>query len=136
MTVVKFTGRRPTRAHPTDAGLDLYADEAGLIPCRDSLLVKTGTKVAIPDGFVGLVCARSGLSVKNHIEKGAGVIDSSYRGELRVHLYNHSEIPYQYEAGAKIAQLLILPCWTGEPEEVENLDETIRGNNGFGSTGQ
>lgn len=126
----------PTRSHDTDAGLDVYTCENGVIHAGKDGIVKTGIAMAIPDGWVAVVKEKSGRATNNKLTIGACVIDSGYRGELLIHIFNNDDkMPFTYLAGEKIAQLVIVPCWTGQPEEVSDLDETSRGVGGFGSTG-
>jgi dUTP pyrophosphatase len=134
---IYISGRKIVRAHKSDAGLDLIADRAFIIPANSSKLVKTGTKIAIPFGFCGQVWPRSGLSVKYGIETGAGLIDSGFRGEMQVHLYNNSPMDFKALCGDRIAQLVIVPIWTGEVVLVDDVAvlESDRGEGGFGSTG-
>lgn len=124
-----------TKVHEADAGLDILSAQALVLPAGKSEVVKTGLHVAIPFGFVGLIWPRSGLSVKHRIETGAGCIDSGYRGELLVHLYNFGETDYMVNVGQKIAQLLTIPVHLGLYTKVDTLDETPRGYGGFGHTG-
>ena len=124
----------PTRAHPTDAGLDLYARTAAVIPARGHATVDTGVHVAIPEGYVGMLKSKSGLNVKRNI-LGEGVIDSGYTGPIVVKLYNQGDEDVTIGAGMKLIQLVILPILTPELEQVDSLDETDRGAGGFGSTG-
>lgn len=124
----------PTRAHDTDAGLDVYCVENEVIREHGDKLIKTGISIAIPDGWVAVVKEKSGIATKNKVTVGACVIDSGYRGELMIHLFNNGDIPATFVMGNKIAQLVVVPCWTGQPEEVEDLDNTPRGDGGFGST--
>ncbi len=127
------SAKLPTRAHPTDAGLDLYALQHTL---EDAVyLVSTGISIAIPDGYVGLVWDKSGIVTNTGLHVVAGVIDSSYRGEVKVAIVNLSNKNRVIKVGQKIAQLLIVPIITPNVEEVKELDETDRGINGFGSTG-
>ena len=126
----------PTRAY-SSAGYDLFCLEDEEIESLDSSLINTGVAVAIPSGYVGIIKSKSGLSVKAQLEVGAGVIDSDYRGELMVHIYNHSRCEnYEFKAGDKIAQLLIVPIATHELELVDDLDDTVRAGKGFGSSGK
>ena len=125
----------PQRAHDTDAGLDMFTCENGCIHANKDAIVKTGISIAIPDGWVAVVKEKSGRATKNKLTIGACVIDSGYRGEILIHIFNNnSELPFTYGIGEKIAQLVVVPCWTGQPEEVEMLDETERGEGRFGST--
>lgn len=127
--------KMPTRAHPWDAGLDLYAMEDGYIRCNQSHIFDTGVHIAIPEGFVGLVKSKSGLMC-NHGIITDGTIDSHYTGPIKVCLFNHGGSKYEVKAGDKIAQLVILPCVMPHLELVDSLEETDRGDNGFGSTGR
>ena len=127
--------KMPTRAHPYDAGLDLYAREDCYIPMKQSVTVDTGVHVEIPEGYYGEVRSRSGLMCRHGITTD-GTIDSHYTGPIKVCLFNHSVFPYRLKAGDKIAQLVIVPCLLPELELVDHLEETDRGNGGFGSTGR
>jgi len=125
-----------TRQNISDAGQDIHASEAVLIPARSRCLVSTGLVIHIPHGYVGLIWPRSGLSVRYGLETGAGCIDSGYHGEVMVNLYNHGNEDYQIEAGARIAQLLTLPVNLTAYRPVSEFSKTSeRGTNGFGSTG-
>ena len=124
----------PTRAHDTDAGLDLYAVYRRNVPAHGSMCFDTGVHIEIPAGYVGMVKSKSGLNVKCGITS-EGVIDAGYTGSIMVKLYNHSGNTVEIERGQKISQLVLLPIITPELEEVDDLDATERGNGGFGSTG-
>lgn len=132
--------KMPTRAHRYDAGLDLYAPEMdgvyGIGPCGGSATIDTGVHVEIPEGYVGFIKSKSGLMVKRDVVTD-GTIDSHYTGSIRVKLFNHS-MCYRHDVypGDKIAQLVILPCLLPDLELVDSLEETDRGDNGFGSTGR
>jgi dUTP pyrophosphatase len=128
----------PTRAHDGDAGLDLYAAESARIGPGQRVSVGTGLAVAIPVGLVGLVTPRSGLALKHGIAlvNSPGVIDSGYRGELRVLLLNtDSTSEFRLAVGDRIAQILLLPIATATPLEADALGGTARGTGGFGSSG-
>lgn len=125
----------PTRAHETDAGLDLYAMEGQIVPAKDSAIFNTGVHIELPPNTVGFVKSKSGLNVKHGITS-EGVIDEGYTGSIVVKLYNHSGYDYKVNAGDKISQLVILPIVKPTLEVVESLEETDRGNNGFGSSGR
>jgi dUTP diphosphatase len=128
----------PTRAHPGDAGLDLYAAEEVRLEPGDRASVGTGIAVAIPEECAGLILPRSGLAARNGIAlvNAPGLIDSGYRGELRVLLLNTDrEQAFEVGAGDRIAQLLVTPLLPAEPVEVASLEETTRGAAGFGSSG-
>ena len=124
----------PVQGHPGDAGLDLFAARDLEIPAGDLRAVPTGIQVAIPKGYAGLVWDKSGISLKG-VHRLAGVIDSCYRGEIQVVLVNLGAVPFSIQAGMKIAQLLIQPVSEVTVVESETLDDTSRGENGFGSTG-
>lgn len=130
----------PTRATSGSAGLDLYAcldkDETILPGCTK--LIKTGIAISIEKDFVAYVYARSGLAVKKGITLAncVGVIDSDYRGEICVALHNISKEPYEIKNGERIAQLVIQKVEYPNIVETDNLDETKRGEGGFGSTGK
>lgn len=129
----------PTRAHPYDAGLDLYmkldAEPVVLPPYGGSVTIDTGVHVAIPQHFAGLIKSKSGLMVQHKLLTD-GTVDCNYTGSVRVTLFNHGEFSYTVNPGDKIAQLVIVPCCLPPLEMVERLDRTDRGNNGFGSTGR
>ena len=127
--------KMPTRAHPYDAGLDLYAIEDGYIRCNHGRTFDTGVHVEIPEGCVGFIKSKSGLMC-NHGIVTDGTIDSHYTGSIRVCLFNHGTSKYEVKKGDKIAQLVILPCVLAPLEQVDSLEETDRGDNGFGSTGR
>lgn len=127
--------KMPTRAHPHDGGLDLYSMEAKVVPHRGSAVFDTGVHVAIPEGYVGYVKSKSGLMM-NHDLTTDGTVDSGYTGSIRVKLFNHSgEHCYKAMKGQKIAQLVIQPIITPELELVDSLEDTERGEGGFGSSG-
>lgn len=121
------------------AGADLYAvlDAPLTIAADETALVHTGLAVEIPVGFVGLICARSGLATKRGLAPAnkVGVIDADYRGEIMIALHNHSAMPQTIEHGERVAQLLLVPYLTAVYEETDHLSETDRGRGGFGSTG-
>ena len=129
----------PTRAHEGDAGLDLYACEAAHIGPGERWSVGTGVGVEIPKGHAGLVLPRSGLARDHGIAlvNAPGLIDSGYRGELRVLLLNTDPAEtFRVEPGERIAQLLITPIATPEPVEKTALSDSARGGGGFGSSGR
>ena len=125
----------PTRAHETDAGLDLYARERQVVPAHGSTIFDTGIHIELPPYTVGMLKSKSGLNVKHGLTS-EGVIDVGYTGSIVVKLYNHSEYDYTAEAGDKISQLVIMPILTPTLQIVTELGETDRGNKGFGSTGK
>ena len=137
---IRFTrpsAELPTRAHPTDAGLDLAACETTHIAPGVVTLVPTGIAVAIPAGHVGILAARSSLAVKKAmtLANGVGVIDADYRGEIQVPIISLDGCHNLIQAGTRIAQLLILPIALPTVEVVSELPESARGHGGFGSTG-
>jgi dUTP pyrophosphatase len=131
--------RLPTRAHEGDAGLDLYAGEAAHIGPGERWSVGTGIAVEIPAGHAGLVLPRSGLAREHGISlvNAPGLIDSGYRGELRVLLLNTDPAEtFRVEAGDRIAQLVLTPIALAEPVEAAALADSPRGEGGFGSSGR
>lgn len=127
--------KMPTRAYPTDAGLDLYAKETQIVPAKESAIFDTGVHVELPEGTTGFVKSKSGLNVKHGITS-EGVIDVGYSGSIVVKLYNNSGYDYKVNKGDKISQLVILPILSPDLELVDSLEEHGRGNNGFGSSGK
>lgn len=137
----------PTRAHDTDAGLDLYATEDKVVPAGGSAVFDTGVSIELPkfvfdcSGYgvvlptAGLIVSKSGLNFKHGITS-EGLIDDLYRGSIHVKLYNHGTEDYEVKRGDKISQLVILPILTPQLEVVEELGETERGDKGFGSSGR
>lgn len=125
----------PTRAHPDDAGLDLYGLEDIYIASGQGKTAKTGIALALPPHHVGMIADRSSLA-KRGLKTSGGIIDAGYRGEIQVVLWNISQDPIHLKPGERIAQLLILPVSTPAVQEVSELDETSRGNKGFGSSGK
>ena len=125
----------PTRAHETDAGLDLYSPVRKVIRANDWEGIDTGVHVEIPQGYVGMITSKSGLMAKEGITS-RGTIDSGYNGSIRAVLFNHSRKDYIVEKGQKITQLVLMPIITPELELVDSLEDTERGANGFGSTGK
>ncbi len=121
------------------AGADLYAiDEKVEILPNETKFVHTGIAMAIPEQYVGLIYARSGLACKRGLAPAnkVGVIDSDYRGEIMVALHNHSDSPQTVERGERVAQIVITPYVTADFVLCDELDETDRGAGGFGSTGK
>lgn len=126
----------PQYAHLGDAGLDLFTIEDKTLKSGERYGFSTGLAFELPKGYVGLVWDKSGLSSKFGIHILAGVLDSSYRGELIVIAQNLSKKSYKFEKGDKIAQLLIQPIVNAKIKEIKNLSNTSRGDKGFGSTGK
>ena len=129
-------GRLPYKTNRFDAGFDLYASEDIQIDSNSRELISTDIAVAIPNGYVGLIWPRSGLAVKKGIDVFAGVIDSGYRGEIKVCLYNSDRTTVEVMEGDRIAQLLIQKVGNFFIREVQELDDTDRGSGGFGSSGR
>lgn len=129
----------PAYGSAAAAGADLYAvtDTTITIGAGQTVLVHTGLAVEIPAGFVGLVCARSGLATKQGLAPAnkVGVIDADYRGEVMVALHNHSGEARTIDHGERIAQLVLVPYLTAVYEQADSLTDTVRGDGGFGSTG-
>lgn len=124
----------PERAHANDAGLDLFAMDAVYIAPHSWETVDTGVHVAIPNGFVGMLTSKSGLMRKNGITC-RGTIDPGYTGTIQAIMFNHSDKAYKVEKGSKVTQLVIFPMVIPELLEVDEMEETERGANGFGSSG-
>lgn len=126
----------PTRAHKTDAGLDLYSIETKVIRCGNSCTFDTGVHVELPHMFYGKIESKSGLNVKHNIVSCGGVIDEGYTGSIVVKLYNLGSVDYTVNAGDKIAQLVIMPYLAPMLTLVDSLSDSDRGSNGFGSSGK
>ena len=125
----------PTRAHDTDAGLDLYARETCIVNARESAKFDTGVHIELPPDTVGFLKSKSGLMVKHGITS-EGVVDEGYTGSIVVKLFNNSDGYYVVNKGDKISQLVILPIIKPALELVDSLEQTDRGSNGFGSSGR
>jgi len=130
------TGSLPEYSSTGAAGADLRASEAVTIAPGGRAAVPTGVRLQIPPGHVGLVWPRSGLAVRHGIDTLAGVIDSDYRGEVRVVLVNHGDEPFRIERGDRIAQLLVQRVERAAFVVAPAIDDTHRGGGGFGSTGR
>jgi dUTP pyrophosphatase len=127
----------PKHQQEGDAGVDLHAREDIKIEAGEWKLVPTGVAMAVPEGYVGLIAPRSGLALRSGIGvvNGPGVLDSGYRGELKVILINHGQEEVTLERGERIAQLVVVPATEVELVEVDELPDSGRGEDGFGSTG-
>ncbi len=125
----------PERAHSLDAGYDLRSPIRAYVPPYSSAVIDTGVHVEIPPNHVGMLKSKSGLNVKHDLTS-EGVIDCGYSGSICVKLYNHGQSAYEVNKGDKISQLVIMPIITPALEVVEHLDETERGEKGFGSSGR
>lgn len=139
----KLTDRAitPTKAHPEDAGYDLYAClnyDMVFIPPHQTLMVSTDIAVAIPEGYFGAIYARSGMATKKGLRpaNATGILDSSYRGNVIVALHNDSDIEQYIQNRERIAQLIVQPYLQFDFTEVDELDDTERGKGGFGSSGE
>lgn len=126
----------PTRAHAHDAGLDLRAKERVKLWPGMSACIDTGVHMELPSGYYGKIESKSGLNVNHDIVSCGGVIDEGYTGSIVVKLYNFGSEAYVFEPGDKVAQIVIQPYIAPEIEVVEELSETDRGSDGFGSTGK
>lgn len=129
----------PTYGSDLAAGADLYAllEKKLFIKPGETVFIKTGIALAIPQGYAGFIYARSGLACKNGLAPAnkVGVVDADYRGEVIVALYNHSDSVKEVSSGDRIAQLVIEPYYKATFNVVEELDDTVRADGGFGSTG-
>lgn len=124
----------PLRAHPTDSGADLFALERTVLPARTVVKVRTGIAVELPENTSGIIWGKSSVESKG-IKAMAGLVDAPYRGELLVCMYNLNDTDFVFEAGQKVAQLVVLPTLYPAFVEAEELSGTARGSGGFGSTG-
>ena len=127
----------PNFAHKGDAGMDLYSIEEVVIPASESRLIKTGISIALPKNTEAQVRPRSGLALKHSVTvlNTPGTIDEGYRGEIGVILINHGKEDFTVDKNMKIAQMVVKPIYDINILEVSDLDDTERGNGGFGSTG-
>lgn len=134
------SAKLPERGSDMAAGYDLFADisEDIIIDPHTTAMIGTGLAVAIPEGYFGGIYARSGLSSKEGLRPAncTGVVDADYRGEIKVALHNDSDFERTITPGQKIAQMVIMPFLSVEFQQVEQLDNTDRGEGGFGSTGK
>lgn len=135
---IKYQGNKPERQRKQDAAFDLRAQRSGILPPGRRELVETGTHVAIPEGYVGLVCSRSGLAYKFgvFVLNAPGIVDPDYIGDVGVILENTGEEAFFYEAGDRIAQLLIMETPDVKfSKSQKELKSSVRGDKGFGSSG-
>lgn len=141
VNIKKLNGRATVPSYGSEyaAGADLYAclDSEITIKPHTTVVVPTGIAIELPQGYAGLIYARSGLATKKGLAPAnkVGVVDCDYRGEVKVALHNHSEVEQTVSAGERIAQLVITPYLTAQFTECETLSQTVRGEGGFGSTG-
>ncbi len=125
----------PTRAHDTDAGLDIRLPKGGLVRAGQSRTFATGVYVELPEGTVGLLLPKSGLMVDYDI-LCFGVVDEGYSGQIMAHVFNHGPNDYEFAAGDKVTQLVVVPCRYEAVEIVDKISRGDRGENGFGSSGK
>lgn len=136
VSMTEDAGYVPEYAHEGDAGLDLRAVEGYLIPAGKSAMVRTGLRVEIPDGYVGLEFPRSGLGSRGITMRNAvGIIDSGFRGEVLCPLWNTTDKPFEVAPGDRVCQLVIMPYERCEVVERAELSDSERGADGYGSTG-
>jgi len=126
----------PTRGSEYSAGIDLYSPISGTLQPLQRLLVPLDISIRLPEQTFGHILPRSGLALKYGIHVGAGVIDEDYRGNVGVLLFNLSDKPFEFNKGDRIAQMVVKKYEKVEIDKVEMLDETKRGNGGFGSSGK
>lgn len=124
----------PSRAYIDDGGIDIRSQEDKVVKARDCAVFDTGTRFQIPKGCAGLLVSKSGLNMKGLTS--TGLIDCGYTGTVKVKLYNNSNQDYLVKAGDKISQLVVIPILTEKLEQVYTLEDTERGENGFGSSGR
>ena len=127
---------KPIRAHVGDAGLDLFTPRDVYIESKGSAIIDTGVHIELPPNTVGEIKSKSGLNFKHGLTVPTGTVDYGYTGSIKVKIYNHSNQPYTFKRGDKIAQLVVMPILLPELEVVESLEQTERGDKGFGSTGR
>ncbi|KAH6691645.1 deoxyuridine 5'-triphosphate nucleotidohydrolase [Plectosphaerella plurivora] len=127
--------RLPTRGSAFAAGYDVYASKETTIPARGKALVDTDIAISVPVDTYGRIAPRSGLASKHFIDTGAGVIDADYRGQVKILLFNHSDTDFAVAEGDRVAQLILERIYTPDVVEVADLEESVRGAGGFGSTG-
>ena len=130
-----FGAFMPLREHETDAGADLRSPIDAVVPARGSCVIDTGVHIQLPHGHVGMLKSKSGLNVRHGITS-EGVIDEGYTGSIKVKLYNNSDMAYGINRGDKITQLVIVPCEYVDFDLVDDLEDSERGGDGFGSTGK
>ena len=127
---------KPIRAHAGDAGLDIFTPKDIYIESRSSAIIDTGVHIELPPMTVGEIKSKSGLNFKHGLTVPTGTVDYGYTGSIQVKIYNHSNQPYTFKRGDKIAQLVVMPILLPELEVVDTLDATERGDKEFGSTGR
>lgn len=131
------TAVMPTKAHPTDAGFDLYASSDVIVPARGRVLVPTDVAMEIPEGCFGLVTGRSGQTIREGIVGQVGIIDCHYRNGIGIMMFSHRDSDYEIPQGTRCGQIVILPLTDVEGlVETDTLSDTDRGEGGYGSTGR
>ena len=136
ITLLSSDAKLPTRATVGSAGYDLYSPDSGIIQPMERLLIPLHISIQLPVGTYGQIAPRSGLALKYGIQVGAGVIDEDYRGNVGVLLFNVSDKPFEFKKGDRVAQLIVKSYKSPEIKQVEQLDESNRGDGGFGSSGK
>lgn len=126
----------PERAHKEDAGLDLRTPVQFILGAHESFVVDFGVAVEIPIGYYGELMSKSGLNVKHNIQSAGGVIDAGYTGTIRGRITNNGDYDYEFKRGDKVMQLVVKPCLCCDVNVVDELDDSDRGTDGFGSTGR
>ena len=135
--ILLTNGKMPVKGSQHSAGYDLFSSENTVVPPRARKCIETGVKLKhLDSGFYIRIAPRSGLAVKKSIDIGAGVVDSDYRGEIKVILFNHGNKNFQINNNDRIAQMILTPVIKMELEETSQLPESVRGEGGFGSTGK
>lgn len=125
----------PVREHSTDAGADILSPRSFLLAARSSAIIRTGVHVELPHGTVGMLKSKSGLNIFHDIV-GEGVIDEGFTNEIVVKLYNLGDIPYEFERGNKLIQLVVMPVHYPDIVQVDEIEGGERGDAGYGSTGR
>ncbi len=126
----------PTRSHDTDAGLDVYTPYDVVIDPWSDVVIGLGWRCEFPKGYALIGQEKSGIAAKKKLDVGSKIIDSNYRGEVHIHLFNNSDKRVTFNTGDKVARMIVVPVWSDEPTEVHAINmNTDRGEGGFGSTG-
>ena len=133
-----YYGYRPRRAHFDDAGIDFFAPKDYVVPAHGSVLINLMVCVEIPIGYYGKMEAKSGRMSRHGVVCAGGVVDSGFRGSIRVTMENHGDTDYRIEQGDKVVQMVLIPCLLEDCEEVPVLSNSVsgRGTSGWGSTGR
>ena len=133
---VEAGGFLPKRAHEGDAGIDFFSPMDFAVSPRSDFLLPLNIRTAFPSGWVLWMAEKSGVATKKKLDMGACIVDSGYRGIVHAHVFNNSDFEQSFKRGDKVVQGVLVKCCTsGQPIQVDDLDDTNRGNNGFGSTG-